>query len=415
MADKPTKPKVVSPIYHPLNQASRLRSRRWLNIGIVLLVVAAAIAGGLLVKDHKNKNQSSAAHGVRLIYTDSVKGRLSLADNAGDILARAPAPVKVYATYEALSPDGGALVSFGSPGPQESFAMVGGSQSITADSQKALRTADYQGGSHNMVFINDNTVLYTVCSPSATCKIVALNLSRGKTFQVADTGLKAQAPSSFCYLVGKSDDGASVYLRVSGQNSLGKSASAVYQVNSSHGNVVRTIQVPVYAGFDLSLSPDAGALAFSGAKAEKGGKAHAVIYVLNTESGSQISVGWPQAAAGSIGGKLEWSPDGHKLLMRTIALRGPAGSKQAPQPIYLAYLDISSAQITDLQTINDTRLNELLSSGWLDNSRIVYDQLASAKSGDFTSAQSTVYKQDISSKTSAPFGGTAGQLLGVAF
>lgn len=414
MADKSSTPKVISPIYHSLNQASRLRSRRWLNVGIILLVIAAVIAGSLFVKDHDKKGGASAERTVRLVYTDPAKGQVYLADNTGKVLANSTIPVNSYASYEALSTDGSALVAVGSPGPQEDFLMVGGSQIISDDSEKALKTADYQGGSHNFVFIDDSTLLYTVCAPKTTCKIDALNLATGKSHQVADTGLQAQT-AGYCYLLGKSPDGRTVYLRVSGQNKLGKSTSAVYQVDASHGKVLETVQVPAYAGFDMSLSPDGKTLAYSGGTTGKNGQVQAVIYLLDADSGKQTSVKWEQAGPNGMVGRLEWSPDGKKLLMLTAAINTQAGSKQAPTPIYLAYLDTSTNQITNLLTVTDTRLNSVLSGGWLNDEQVVYDRLVATSPSAFTTAKSIVYKQDISSKNPNTFSGPRSRLLKAAF
>jgi hypothetical protein len=394
-----------------IQQTPRWRTRHWLNISLVLIIVLAAIAGSLLVTTSRNKNASDTSP-VRLAYVDSADGLATLMNNSGETLTRTQVQKNSYVTLEALSPDGNALLSINSPSPTSGFVMLDGSnKKLSEAAVKALRTADFQGGSHHFVFTDSQTVAFVVCPEGGTCKLVSLDLVTAKNRTVLDTGLTKQASTSYSYILGKAPDAKTVFLRVAGKNTIGEEQNAVYQVSLASGKSSRTIKVPQTAGYSLSLSADGKRLVYQTIEAAERNSSRTTFNVIDVLSGKQNSAKWSKFGINDQSGSLQWSPDSTKVLFRTGTVRFPTGSQNQPMPIYMAYLDVDKRQVIDLQTVSQTDRTDIISYDWLDNETVIYDQQTTDKPGDFSAAKNSSHKLEIKTKAVSRFSGVQAELL----
>lgn len=415
MAENPQKPKVI-PIYQPFKQVSHLRTRHGMNIALVVIIILAAVLGSIFVTDRNNKNHEAAiARSVRLIYANPALGQISLADNTGKVLVHANLPKGSYANFEALSPDGVALVSSGSPGPYENFIVVGAEfKDLSPAAIKILRQANNLNGSAHFIFTDSRTIAFVTCDVKDSCRLVSLDLSSNTSRTVIDTGLRYQSFVAYSYLLGKSDDGKSVYLRVKGQNKISKNNDVIYRIELASSKVLKTITIPKNAGYDLSLSPDGKRLVY--ATTELVNKTiQTTLHIRNVSDGKETTVNWNKSGIADATNSLKWSPDSLKVLLRTATIHVAPGTKTAPRPITMAYLDVAGKQVVELQTISDTGRSDIGSYGWLDNDSIVYDLLTFGKSTNPTSTTYQTYKQDIGTKTTSQMGVAKATLLQAAF
>ncbi len=394
----------------PSHQTTWQRSSHWLNIGIIVIILAAVIASGVYLAVKNNANNSKQAQ-VRLVYANSSQGKAYLADKSGSTLADAKFPQNSYVNFEALTPDGAALLSLNSTGPGGDFMMVGGMAKFNEKTLAALRSADYISDSHHFVFTDNQTVNFVSCPADKTCQLVSLNTSTGQSQNVVDIGLAKQELISYAYLLGKSQDGRSVYLRVNGKNKISSSINAIYQIDLTSGKRLTTIPVPNLAGYSLSLSPDAKNLIYQTISLGQQNGTQTTLHVVDTASNKETTVKWQRAAIAERTNVFQWSPDEGKVLFRTGTIRFPADYKGALVPTYMAYLDLNKKQVVDLVTVKDTNLKDIAGMGWLNNDTIIYDQQTASKPADFSSYQDQVYAQDIQTKSAKQFKGPKATLL----
>lgn len=416
MAETPQKGKVI-PIYQPFKQASRLRTRRWLNLAIIVVIVIAAVLGSIFATNYTaKKHQASVSRDIRLVFANSADGQASVVSNTGAVINHQTIPKSSLAKLEGLSPSGSALLSLNAPSPLETYVLLSDNQQKLGNAAiKALKSADYVNDSHHILLLDDHTAAYVSCAAGKSCKLVKSDLDSGKTQTIADTGVTKKGLTDYVYLVGKSDDGSSLYLRVSGKNKLGKDSYALYQVALDGGKVLGKTALPQYTGYNLSLSPDQKRLVY--AAIVVGDTKHpglqTVFHVVNISDGRDTTVKWPQLGLGTQSGALSWSPDGSKILFSTGTITSAPGAKTSTHG-YLAYLDVNKNQVVELQApaAASSFINSL---GWLDNDHVVYDVLSLNISKNKPSTKDQIYKQGIKDKDVTRFSGPQSSMLGVAY
>src|SRR4051812_42354878 len=104
MAEKKPDNAKVTPAHQPMEHMTRLKTRRWINLGLVLVIIIFAIIGSLLVAEHRNESATKAAT-MPLVYYDATKGLVTLADSSGNAKANTKVPVQSPVAYETVSPD----------------------------------------------------------------------------------------------------------------------------------------------------------------------------------------------------------------------------------------------------------------------------------------------------------------------
>ncbi|HVO86603.1 MAG TPA: hypothetical protein VMT23_02625 [Candidatus Binatia bacterium] len=365
------------------------------TIVIIVLVIIGVVIGAVLVN---NNNQNSPNTQPHLLFGDSTKGQLYTTDAAGTQQAKFAYPKNSYPYFQASAPGGSLLLSVNTNTPSESFIFVqsGAQQSLPAASVSQLHASVTVNQSHQLYFVDSTTVLMVTCPDANTsCSLDKLNLVNGKMTKLLDTGVK-QASSFFpqVYLVGYSASSNSAYLRVTAANKLGKSASAIYQVSLKTTKVVKTINVPVIAGYAISLSADQSKLAYQTIDVKDKTTIHISDLKANTSQIVDFSLGnlinSPEA--------LKWSPDNKKLLVQTVSISVPASAGQSAvlKPLITAYIDTGNGNsVNDLQQIKNPARQTLVYQGWTDNDTIVYQNKQASSDYDFVNGTNQTFKENV--------------------
>lgn len=376
----------------------------------IVLVVAMVVVG--LILAHPNNKSAGSIGTAHLLVDDRSKAQISLTDTAGKTTYNISYPKFSYVDYQASSPQGKLLLSSGAGTPTESFlfAVNGKLQSLPAASLKALHSSSYIDNMHDVYFLDENNVVYTTCDSGSTCKVENLDLSSGKAKQVVDTGAKSlipQLPSA--YLIGLSSDRHLAYVHTMTANKLGKDATAIYAIDLN-GKVKSSWSLPNDAGYSVSLAPDTGHVVF-----KTGTKSSSTVVNLDLHTKKSSKVKWTKGEIVDQPSTFVWSPDSKKVFFWGSDSILPRQKAAATFDINSAYLDITSNQIVDLQTVKDSAHNQVADHGWLDSDNVVYEQNTASQAYSFSSPTPTIYKQNVKSKAITKFNNLPGILRHIVY
>lgn len=385
------------------------RSTRWwklLPAATVTLLIIATLAVVLIVR--KTTSPSMLAT-TRLLFADSSASKLIIADSANKPQYQLSYPLYSSPNFAAVAPNGQLLVVLSPGSNQEGFILAQGNKAISLSASliNTLRTSTVVGGSNQIFFSNSSTAIFVACAD--TCKLMSLDIASGRTKAIVDTGAKTAFPVP-AYLLGLSTNNQSAFMRVIGDNKLGKDISAIYQIDLGSGTVLRQINVPIEAGYDVSLSPSRSSYIYW----TGGSTTEVVLHVIDVTTAKGTVVKWQKDLLDGELSAFSWSPDGKKVLFASTHITLPTITAQSnPRNTTIAYLDLTKKTVVNLQTIKDQSRTMVTYLGWLDNDDIVYNQQNSSHSYDFSSPTNQAYKQNISSKQAIKLGDSSRQLLQV--
>jgi hypothetical protein len=378
---------------------------------IPLLLVVIVIVAGLLLAD-RDKSKTGSTGTAHLVLNDTKQSKIITTDKSGKQLFSLAYPEFSYMNVEAASPKGSLLLSRGIGSTSEGFVLLvnGKDQNLPAASTKALHSAIVLNGSHQVYFADENDLLYVTCPSGKNCQLMNLKLDSGQTKTLADTGAKpviATLPP--VYLLGVSPDGKTAYVRTLAANKLGKNVGGVYALNLD-GKVTNNWALDQAAGYTPRLSPDAKQIVY-----KTGNKDSTSINNLNLTINKTYKAKWTGGEITSLPTAFSWSPDSKKVFFWGSDSILPRPKADTSFDIKLAYLDIGSSKITDLQVIKDSAHNQVAYHGWLDNDNVIYEQDTTTQAYAFSNSTAAVFKQNIGSKAIAKFNNLSGQLNQVVY
>ncbi|HVX58273.1 MAG TPA: hypothetical protein VG964_00880 [Candidatus Saccharimonadales bacterium] len=376
----------------------------------LLLVVAVIIAGYILATD--NKSGSTTSGDAHLVLDNRSQSKINVTDKTGKQLYSFAYPTNSYMSVEASSAQGEVLLSRVISANTFGYTLLSGGKnlSLPAASAKALNSAVYFGGSHQVYFTDEQDVTYASCPSGKTCQIMMLNLLSGDSKVVADTGAKPIIPTlPTAYPLGVSPDGKTIYVRTLAANKLGKTVYGLYALNQQ-GKVSGNWDISADADLTPKLSPDAKQVVF-----KTGSKDQTTINTLDLSLKKTHKASWSGGQLTDLTNTFSWSPDSKKVLFWGSNAILPRQNPNASFPINIAVLDVPSSKITNLQTISDSAHNQIVYQSWLDGGNIVYEQDSATQAYVFSGASSQIYQANVSKKAVSKFNNLSGNLAQVIF
>lgn len=376
----------------------------------LVLVVIVIVVGLILATD--NKSSSGGPGSAHLVMDNQAQSKIALSDKSGKQLYALSYPKNSYINFEASSPKGEVLMSRVISADTYGYIFAaGGKQLPLPDSTaKALNSATYVKGSHQIYFIDENNVVYTSCPAGKSCALMRLNILNGDAKTIVDTGAKPIIPAlPPVYPLGVSPDGKTVYVRTLTANKLGKTAAAIYAVNMQ-GKVSGSWTVGVDADYTPKLSPDAKEVVF-----KTGYKAQTTINTLDLKLNKTYKSAWNNGEIADLASTFSWSPDSKKVFFwgsNAILSRPKIDSTF---PINLGILDVASSKLTNLQTINNSAHNQVGYHGWLDDKTVIYEHDTASEAYVFDGSKAQILRQDLSGKPASQIGGLSGNLKQVIY
>lgn len=376
----------------------------------LVLVVVVIIVGLILATD--SRSSSGGSGNAHLVLDNKSQSKLTLNDKSGKLLYGLSYPQNSYINFEASSPKGEVLLSRVISANTYSyiFAAAGKQLPLPAATTKALNSAVFVSGSHQVYFTDENDVVYTSCPAAKSCQLMNLNILSGDVKTIIDTGAKPIIPTlPTVYPLGVSADGKTVYVRTLTANKLGKTAAGLYAL-SLQGKVTGSWSLGVDADYTPKLSPDAKQVVF-----KTGHQAQTTLNTLNLKLNKVYKTASNSGEIADLASTFSWSPDSKKVFFWSSNAILPRSKIDSTFPINLAVLDVTSSKITNLQTINDSAHNQIGYHGWLDNKTVIFEQDAARQPYVFDGTSSQILKQAIDGKSATKVGSLSGNLKQVIF
>lgn len=361
---------------------------------LIAFAILMAVLVGMLVLAQQ-KDDSASEQSAVLVSADYQNNQVVFSDKDGKELTRTDfASPASYVREHAVSPTGVVLMSINPGTASEKFFLAGKKDSeINEQAAKTLTEANVIDGQRNVVFEDEEKVVFSTCPADKTCQIKRLNLSSGKIEEVADSGIKSSAFAPV-YILNPCEERKNIYVRALGQGKFGDQFSAVYKIELATKKVVSTIKVALDAGYSLKMSPDEKTLAFKTGGFDKDVEAKLV----NTADSKETKVSLGKGDVANSANALQWSADSRKLLVMISSsyLRATAAKDN---PVKLSLIDMdNSNKVSLLKQFGKTYLSLPSYYNWVDNSRVIYSVNVAEKENDFSSGKTETYLLDIGTK-----------------
>lgn len=427
----PSQPGPIGPQPLPVKKKSR---KLLLLFILILVLLIAAGSYWLLVKKNKStptpaassQNTSTQTASVpRLVLSDITNKKIIVTDTAGKVVSSNAYTNKQFSNFVAATPAGGVLMALNSStsGQKTSYTFIdkdGNAQDLSQTVADIINAGNGDRGS-NLVFFQDETTAwlttctYQISTKDNDCKLISLNINDGTTKTVVEvtTPQASDTGAALFVLRGMLAAKATAFLEVSGPTKLSSSQDAIFSVDLKTGTYTKVADID-YTNQEISIAPDGSNFAYQTATNNGSNNVVDTFHIINVSTGKATTVNWDKPANMVSNVPLSWSPDGTKILFQ--------GTENSSSVIDIAYLDLSTKTIKNLQSVSDSGHNNVpnTSWGWLGNSTIVYelDTLpASAAANDFTNATTQVFKENITTlqptKISTPAGGLLSQVIWV--
>ncbi|HEU5005211.1 MAG TPA: hypothetical protein VFT49_03955 [Candidatus Saccharimonadales bacterium] len=375
--------------------------RHIIHVILPFILLIIVVIGGLWLAS-RDDGSSASSGSPHLVIDDYNSSTLYLSDANGKQQYKQSYPKFSYLNFEASSPKGKVLLSRGITTAAEDFSIIsdGKAQTLSAAATKALHQAIVLDNSHHSFFLGEDNLVYVTCPQTGTCKLMNLDLSSNQAKQVIDTGAKpAFTGLPPIYPLGVSSDDKTIYLRTTVDNKLGKTAAAVYAVDSK-GKVSNSWSMPRNADYTPVLSPDTKQIVYKISGSITEAKSGISISILNLSNNKTSTAKWTGGEISDTPDSLVWSPDSRKVLIVGSNALLPGAQTTSTYDVNFGYLDAASNQITKLPSVKDSTHHQVVNPAWLNDDAVVYEQDTSTKANDFSNPQVQIDKLSLGGNVS---------------